>query len=98
LFLVVDIETLEVLSQTPINFSGIYLMRDLSGIYFEEKAQELWFLSDDSARIVVSDLDLNPLRVYETEMPQGEGIAVDVDGRKIYIVDDLENSLYVFGY
>lgn len=83
---------------TPIDFSGEFFMGDIAGIDYNSRENTLWILSDQSAKIVVTDLDGNPLKFYDTGVTKGEGIAVDAVKRLVYIVSDSESELYVFSY
>lgn len=83
---------------TPIDFSGQFFMGDIAGIDYNTRENTLWILSDQSAKIVVTDLDGNPLKFYDTGVTKGEGIAVDAVKRLVYIVSDSESELYVFSY
>lgn len=89
---------LNILKITPIDFSGAFFMGDISGVDYNVRENTLWILSDQSAKIVVTDLDGNPLRHYVTGVIKGEGIAVDPVARLVYIVSDSESELYVFSY
>jgi len=89
---------LNILKITPIDFSGSFFMGDISGVDYNVRENTLWILSDQSAKIVVTDLDGNPLRHYATGVTKGEGIAVDPVARLVYIVSDSESELYVFSY
>lgn len=91
-------EKFEVVRRVTINFSSKYRISDLSGIFYESEAREFWILSDESKRIVVTDYELNPLRSYELGKSKFEGIAVDTEIKRVYLVNDEENRLYVYSY
>lgn len=80
----------------PVSFNPPYNMSDLAGLFFFQEKQEFWIVSDDSKKIVVTDTDLNPLRGYALSGDKFEGIAVDANAGRLYLVNDRENSLYVF--
>ncbi|MCC5869228.1 MAG: SdiA-regulated domain-containing protein [Gammaproteobacteria bacterium] len=89
---------LEILETVPIDFTGPFAMGDLSGISYDPVENMLWIISDESRRIVVIDMQYNPVRVYQTGIVKGEGIAVDPDNRRVYAVCDEESRLYVYAY
>jgi len=98
LFIALSLDDFRVLETREIDFGGEYELKDLSGIYYDGINDELWFLSDESAAIVVTGRDLNPRRKYLTGMEKGEGIAVNVREQLIYIVNDADDELVVFRY
>lgn len=98
LFITMALDDFSILSTQEIDFGGEYELKDLSGIYYDGTNDEIWFLSDESAAIVVTGRDLNPRRKYLTGMAKGEGIAVNTQDEIIYIVNDADDELVVFRY
>jgi uncharacterized protein YjiK len=88
----------EIINTIVIDFPGIFAVGDLSGITYNTDDNTLWLLSDESAKIVAADTEGNPLYIYETNVNDGEGIAIDVSQGKVYIVSDDERMLYVYIY
>ncbi|MCH8495000.1 MAG: SdiA-regulated domain-containing protein [Balneolales bacterium] len=86
----------EIIKNTPINFTGSFEVTDISGLFHEPTRDELWILSDESQRIVVTDSDLYPIRSYDLDILKPEGIAVDLPNRRVYIVSDEIDALYTF--
>ena len=80
------------------NFGGNFSLNDLSGIFYANETREFWIVSDESMRIVVTNFELNPLRSYDLGKRKFEGIAVDTEVRRVYLVNDEENKLYVYSY
>jgi uncharacterized protein YjiK len=70
--------------------------KDVSGLYFDEPNQFLWMLSDESQLVIKTDLNGKLLESIKITVPQPEGIALSEDGRKLYIVSDNKETLYVF--
>ncbi|MCC5793660.1 MAG: SdiA-regulated domain-containing protein [Chromatiales bacterium] len=89
---------LQVRETVPLDFSGIFFMSDVSGISYDRVENTLWIISDESRKIVVIDLQYNPVRMYRTDILKGEGIAVDPDLRRVYAICDAESRLYVHAY
>lgn len=97
LFIELD-QNLQVIREIEINFSEPYDLLDTSGLFYDRKRDEFWILSDESKRIVVTDSDLNPVSFYELARNNFEGIAVNSDIRRIYLVNDDEDRLYIYDY
>lgn len=89
---------LEIQETVPMDYDGIFFMGDVAGITYDEVEDVLWIISDESRKIVVIDMEYNPIRMYRTGIVKGEGIAVDPHNRRLYAVCDRESLLYVFGY
>ena len=53
-------------------------------------------LSDESQLVIKTDLNGKLIEKFEITIPQPEGIALSEDGRKLYIVSDNKETLYVF--
>jgi uncharacterized protein YjiK len=85
-------ENLNELSRDTLNF-----INDASGIHFNTKSKSLWILSDESQCVTKCDLKGNPLQKYFIAVAQPEGLAIDTEEKRMYIVSDINNSLYVFG-
>ncbi len=85
-----------VVRSVEVNLEAPYFMGDLAGLFFVHQTGELWFVSDDSKKIVVTDLDINPLRTYPLPLDKFEGIAVDIENERLYLVNDRINRLFVY--
>lgn len=68
---------------------------DYSGLELSAEANELWILSDENKSLYRCDLDGKVIESFKTSITQAEGIAVDSNGKKIYVVSDREEKLYV---
>lgn len=97
LFIELD-QNLQIVREIGINLSAPFNLLDLSGLFYDHKRGEFWIVSDESRRIVVTDLELNPVRFYDLGRVKFEGIAVNSDIRIIYLVNDNENRLYTYSY
>ena len=89
---------MEIIRTTNINFSGIFEVEDLSGISYNIVENSLWIVSDTSEKIVVTDLQGNPIKAYKIDVFDPEGIAVKAEERIVFIVSDSDRKLYVFNY
>jgi uncharacterized protein YjiK len=83
-------EKFKEIKRTNIKFAD-----DLSGLDFSSKLNSLWMISDESKMIAKCDVAGNILEKYKVRIEQIEGIAVDETNKKIYIVSDKEEKLYV---
>ena len=87
-------ENLVELNRDTLRFS-----KDASGIYFDSADNRLWILSDESQMIIQTDLSGNEVfQKYYIDIKQPEGITFNKDGTKLYIVSDINGSLYVFDF
>ena len=86
----------QIVREVPVNFSPPYNMTDVAGLWYDHPENLFWIVSDESEKIVITDFDLNPLHYYELDHDKFEGIAVDRQHEKIYLVNDRQNRLYVF--
>ncbi len=84
-------ENFKVVKRTNINFAD-----DLSGLDFSLASNTLWIISDESKMIAKCSIDGVVLEKYKVRIDQIEGVAVDEVNKKIYIVSDKEEKLYVF--
>lgn len=87
---------LDIIRTTFINFAEPFTITDISGLFHEPLRNELWVLSDESRKIVVTDTDLQPLYHFDLDILKPEGIAVDFAGRRVYVVCDAQNRLYTY--
>lgn len=98
LFIRLDLDDLSIIETRPIDFIRIFRITDVSGVFYDAINDEIWLLSDESKKIVVTDMNFTPVRAYRTDMTKGEGIAVDVPNKTVYIVNDDTDELFVFSY
>jgi len=82
---------------TEINRDTLSFSKDASGIYFNSDDNKLWILSDESQMIYKTNLSGSEVyQKYRINVIQPEGITVKKDGTKLYIISDINGSLYVF--
>ena len=85
-------EDLKELSRDTLSFS-----KDASGIYFDPADNKLWILSDENQMIFKTNLSGGEVyEKYMIKVKQPEGITFNKDGTILYIVSDINSSLYVF--
>lgn len=85
-----------IVNRVAIDFPHPFTILELSGLWYDPDREELWILSSASARIVVVNRKYVPQRVYMFRRVKFEGVAVDIPGKHLYLVNDLEDRLYVF--
>jgi uncharacterized protein YjiK len=77
------------LRRTPLSFAA-----DYSDIYCDTSAGSLWFISDESMKVVKTTMDAVPVSQWSVPFTKGEGISIVRD--TVYIVNDADARLYVF--
>ncbi len=70
--------------------------KDFSGIFFDDKDNTLWILSDENQEIYKTDLGGKVIREFKIKVKQPEGIALNKDRTKLFLVSDVTGNLYVF--
>jgi len=68
---------------------------DLSGLDYVQDTNDLWIISDESKLIAKCSPDGTLKEIFNVDITQIEGIAVDTKSNKIYVVSDKEEKLYV---
>ena len=84
-------ENLNELKRDTLNFA-----KDVSGIYFDSSKKILWILSDESQKIVQTDVRGKAIQEFKIKVTQPEGITLNKAGTKLYLVSDKTGTLYVF--
>lgn len=74
----------------------ILIAKDYSDIFFSSEDNTLWILSDESNKIIQTDLNGNKIKEYLIDVKQPEGLVVDYKNKKIFIVSDKKEELYEF--
>ena len=79
---------------------------DFSGICYDSKRDRFWIVSDKAQRLFLYDSKANTVVQSATlgygedgeyeEIEKAEGIAIDADANRLYVVSDEEARLYVF--
>lgn len=74
----------------------IKFAKDFSGIFFDDNDNSLWILSDENQEIYKTDLAGKVIREFKIKVKQPEGIALNKDRTKLFLVSDVTGNLYVF--
>lgn len=69
---------------------------DISGIFYDNKEDCLWIISDENNSVMKCDLNGKMFDSFRVTIPQMEGIAVDHKSKKIYAVSDITGELFVY--
>ena len=72
--------------------------KDVSGIYVDVENNALWILSDADQMIIKTDLHGKVIDKINISIVQPEGITIDKRGKRLYIVSDKRETLYVFEF
>lgn len=81
---------LKQIKQTELKFADDYSSLDFTG-----ETKEFWITSDENKSIMRCSFDGKMKESYKMKITQMEGIAVDLRTKKIYVVSDAEEKLYV---
>ena len=90
LFLEID-EHRAIVARREITFAG-----DYSGMTYEPRRDAFWIVSDQSCALYLWSPKSGVLAKYALPFQKAEGVAVDHESGRIYIVSDEENQLYVY--
>lgn len=100
-FYVVNEKRPGILLKTDSLFNEIFkeelkLAKDYSDIFFASKDTSLWILSDESNKIIKTNLDGYKIEEYKIDVTQPEGLVVDYQNKLVYVVSDKKEALYIF--
>ncbi len=79
------------LAAHPLGFAD-----DYSSLHFAQEDNYLWILSQKSKLLARCNLEGEPNKIFQTNVPDGEGLVVDLENQRIYITCDDTSTLYVF--
>jgi uncharacterized protein YjiK len=74
----------------------IKIAKDYSDIFFSVEDSTLWILSDESKKIIQTDLNGMKIKEYGINVEQPEGLVVDSKNKKVFVVSDKKEELYEF--
>jgi|WetSurMetagenome_2_1015567.scaffolds.fasta_scaffold106564_2 uncharacterized protein YjiK len=72
------------------------IAKDYSDIFFAKDDSTLWILSDESKKIIQTDLNGKKITEYSIKVDQPEGLVVDYKNKKVFVVSDKKEELYEF--
>jgi uncharacterized protein YjiK len=81
-------------SGTEIRRIALSFATDYSDLFYDAGEDCLWFISDESMKVVKTDMNAAPLAQWSVPFTKGEGISIVRD--TVYIVNDADAKLYVF--
>jgi uncharacterized protein YjiK len=89
------------LIKTDSSFNEIFrkeikIAKDYSDIFYSGEDNTLWILSDESKKIIQTDLNGNKIKEYLIDVKQPEGLVIDYKNKKVFIVSDKKEELYEF--
>jgi len=79
------------INEYPLSFA-----KDYSSVDYEPVHNHLWILSEESQLLARCNLKGEPEKIYKVDVPDGEGVVVDVENELIYIVCDDTSRLFIF--
>ncbi len=83
-------ENLIEISRNKLNFA-----KDYSGLFFNTGNNHLWILSDESRLLAECNMQGKLMKKYKLDIPNPEGLSIDFANKKVYIVSDSAERLYV---
>jgi uncharacterized protein YjiK len=89
------------LIKTDSSFNEIFrkeikLAKDYSDIFFSNDDNTLWILSDESQKIIQTNLNGDIIKEFRIAVEQPEGLVVDYENKKVFVVSDKTEELYEF--
>jgi uncharacterized protein YjiK len=82
---------LAITARRPLEFAG-----DYSGISYDRARGCFWIVSDESRKLYLWSRPKGVIGEFPLAFPKAEGVAVDEAAKRVYVVSDSENTLYVF--
>lgn len=82
---------LEIIEKIELNFA-----KDYSAIFYDYNNNLLWVLSDESKTLYKTTITGKILTEYDVFIPKPEGVAIDFNSDRIYVVSDNTAKLYIF--
>ena len=79
-----------------INKKELKFAKDYSGLFFDESENELWITSHESKSIYKCSTEGVVISSYSIDVPQVEGIAIDFSSKKIFLVCDKTQNLFIY--
>ena len=83
----------EVIGSYELNFA-----EDYSSVFYDPHLDLLWILSDDSETLTKTTLQGVKIITYTTGIKKGEGVVVNSEANKVYVITDQDSSLYIFSF
>lgn len=84
-------KNLRIIRKKEINFAD-----DFSDIFYSAEDTTLWILSDESQKIIQTDLEGRLIKQFFVDVVQPEGLVVDYKNKYVLIVSDKKEKLYQF--
>ncbi|MEZ5145914.1 MAG: SdiA-regulated domain-containing protein [Bacteroidales bacterium] len=81
-----------------LNRHTLSFAKDYSSVFYDESLKKLWILSDDSGTVTRCSLSGGAEQTWTTGINKGEGLIVESSSKRIYIISDSDQKLYVFSY
>lgn len=79
-----------------ISTTELHFASDYSAIYVDSKNALVYIVSDESQALYKCDYNAKVLKEYPLPLTKFEGIAVDVDNQRVYLVNDKTAELFIF--
>lgn len=73
-------------------------LNDLSAVAIDNDGKSLWLLSDIDQKLIHAEITGKIIETYAMDIDQMEGLAIDFENKRIFIVSDKEEELHIFKY
>ncbi len=84
-------EQFGIIDKTELHFAG-----DYSGINVDVENALLWIVSDESQMLYKCDYNAGVMKEYGLDRTKYEGVVVDTENNRVYLVNDAENTMTVY--
>lgn len=79
-----------------LQYNRLYFADDYAGLWYDKSQNQLWIVSDQDKTVFRCDTTGIVLNSYSIQFNKMEGIALDMANNKVYLVNDINNKLYIY--
>lgn len=79
-----------------VQYTRLYFADDYAGMDYDPVENTLWIVSDQDQKVYKCDTSGNVLKSYSIALTKMEGIAVDIENKSVYLVNDEKDKMYVY--
>tara|TARA_B100000959_G_C14971427_1_gene619878 strand:- start:76 stop:1071 length:996 start_codon:yes stop_codon:yes gene_type:complete len=79
-----------------LQFNSLFFAQDFSGIWYDQTYNQLWIVSDQEKTVFKCDTTGAVLKSYSIQNEKMEGIAADIENKRVYLVNDVNDKLYIY--
>ncbi len=79
-----------------LQYQRLFMANDFSGISYDQTTNQLWIVSDQDKTVFRCDTTGSVIKSYSIQHEKMEGIAVDMENKRIFFVNDANDKLYLY--